>query len=152
MRRKIIKVASCAILAGTAALLSSSCTSAMKKADLNKDDKISTEELNKALVSAIFDAADKNGNGSVTYDEWKLVFPKVTKKRFNTHALGKNGNFTLPEALAYCEKEGTFDKLVNKIDLNKDGIIDKEEAANFQQKMQAAEGNNDIQKLKTLAN
>lgn len=147
-----MKVTSCAILAGTVALLGSSCTSAMKKADLNKDDKISTEELNQALVSAIFDAADKNGNGRITCDEWRLVFPKVTQKKFNTHALGKNGDFTLPEALAYCGKEKTFDKLVNKIDLNSDGIIDKQEAANFQEKMQAAEGENDIQKLKTLAN
>jgi Ca2+-binding EF-hand superfamily protein len=152
MKRKELLVASCAGLACAAALLGSSCSSATKRADLNKDGKISTEELNNALVKAVFKAADENGNGSVTFEEWKQVFPDSTKKKFQAHDLGKEGAFTLEDALAYCSKNKTFDKLVAKIDSNGDGIIDKEEAGKFQDKMEATEGGNEVQKLKTLAN
>lgn len=152
MKRKKVLMTSCAALAGALALLGSSCSSAAKRADLNKDGKISTEELNKVLVKAVFEAADENGNGSVTFEEWKQVFPDATKKKFTANNLGKSGSFTLEEALAYCKKHKTFDKLVAKIDSNGDGIIDKEEAGKFQDKMEAAEGSNEMQKLKTLAN
>lgn len=143
---------SCAGLAGAAVLLVSSCSSAAKRADLNKNGKISTEELNKALVKAVFEAADENRDGSVTFEEWKQVFPDSTKKKFQAHDLGKNGSFTLEEALTYCKKHKTFDKLVGKVDSNGDGIIDKEEAGKFQDKMAATQGDNEVQKLKTLAN
>lgn len=147
-----ILTTSCAALAGATALLASSCSSAMKQADTNKDGKISTDELNKALVTAIFRAADANGNGSITFEEWQKVFPEVTKKKFLDTIPGDSDKFTLEESLAYCKKHKTFDKLVNRIDSNGDGIIDKEEAGKFQQAMQKAEGSNQAQKLKTLKN
>ena len=152
MRCKKLLMTGCAALACVATLLVSSCSSAAKRADLNEDGKISIEELNQALVKAVFEAADENGDGSVTFEEWKQVFPKTTKREFMAHDLGKSGAFTLKEAQAYCKKHKTFDKLVGKVDSNGDGIIDKEEAGNFQDKMEAAQGDNEVQKLKTLAN
>jgi hypothetical protein len=158
MKRKKILITSCAALAGMAALLGSSCSSMTKRADAspagradgNKDGKISTDELNKALVKGVFEAADENGNGSVILAEWKLVFPDATKEKFQAIDQSNNGSFNLEEALAYCEKQKTFDQLVNKIDSNGDGIIDKEEAGVFYDKMQGAKGDNEAQKLKTL--
>ena len=152
MRRKKLFMTSCMALTGAAAILATSCSSAAKRADTNKDGKISTEELNEALVQAVFKAADENRDGSVTFEEWKQVFPDTTKKKFQAHDLGKNGSFTLEEALVYSKTHKTFDKLVSKVDSNGDGIIDKEEAGNFQDKMEATQGDNEVQKLKTLAN
>ncbi|MCF6312555.1 MAG: EF-hand domain-containing protein [Verrucomicrobiales bacterium] len=124
----------------------------MKQADTNKDGKISTDELNEALVTAVFTAADANANGSITFEEWQKVFPEVTKKKFMDTIPGDNEQFTLVESLAYCKKHKTFDKLMNRIDSNGDGIIDKAEADKFQQAMQKAKGSNETQKLKTLTN
>ncbi|NOX98523.1 MAG: hypothetical protein GXP30_02135 [Verrucomicrobia bacterium] len=152
MKRKKLLTVSCIVFTGAVALLGSSCSSALKQADTNSDGKLATDELNKALVKAVFEAADENGNGSVTHEEWKQVFPGSTKKKFMAHDLGKNGSFTLDEALSYCKKHKTFDKLAAKVDSNGDGIIDKEEAGKFQDKMEAAQGENQAQKLKTLAN
>lgn len=152
MKRQILLTISCAAVTAATALLGSSCSSAMKRADVNDDGKISTTELNRVLVVAVFEAADKNGDGIVTYDEWKLVFPEVTKEKFQANGLGESGSFTLEDALAYCKKHKVFDKLVAQIDSNGDGIIDKQEAGDFQDEMKAAEGSNDVQKLKTLAN
>ena len=152
MKRKKILITSCAALAGATALLASSCSSAMKRADTNKDGKISTDELNEALVTAVFGAADANGNGSVTYEEWQKVFPEVTKKKFMDTLPGDSDEFNLGDSLTHCKKHKTFDKLVNRIDSNGDGIIDKTEADKFQQEMQKAKGDNKIQKLKTLTN
>lgn len=152
MKRKKILITSCAALVGATALLASSCSSAMKQADTNKDGKISTDELNVALVTAVFGAADANGNGSVTYEEWQKVFPETTKKKFMDTLPGDNDEFNLEESLTYCKKHKTFDKLVNRIDSNGDGIIDKAEAEKFQQEMQKAKGDNKTQKLKNLTN
>ena len=152
MKRKKILITSCAALAGATALLASSCSSAMKQADTNKDGKISTDELNEALVRAVFGAADANGNGSVTYEEWQKVFPEVTKKKFLDAVPSDSEQITLEESLAYCKKHKTFDKLLNRIDSNGNGIIDKAEAEKFQQEMQKAKGDNKTQKLKTLTN
>ncbi len=124
----------------------------MKKADTNKDGKISTDELNRALITAVFRAADANGNGSITFEEWQKVFPQVTKKKFMDTIPGDSEQFTLEESLAYCKTHKTFDKLVNRIDSNGDGIIEKAEAEKFQQAMQKAKGSNTTQKLKTLTN
>ena len=152
MKRKKMLITSCTALAGATALLASSCSSAMKQADTNKDGKISTDELNEALVIAVFGAADANGNGSVTYEEWQKVFPEVTKKKFLDAVPSDSEQITLEESLAYCKKHKTFDKLLNRIDSNGNGIIDKAEAEKFQQEMQKAKGDNKTQKLKTLTN
>ncbi|MCF6314040.1 MAG: hypothetical protein L3J39_16455 [Verrucomicrobiales bacterium] len=152
MKRKKIVMMTCAALAGATALFGSACSSAVKRADINKDGKISTDELERALVLAVFEAADDNGNGSVTFEEWKKVFPKTTKSKFSSHDLGRTGAFTLDEALTYCKKHKSFTKLVKGIDDNSDGFIDKEEATKFHEKMQASEGDNSLEKLKTLVN
>lgn len=152
MRRRNILITICAAQVMLAALLVNSCSSAAKKADSNKDGKISTEELNQALVKAVFEAADENRNGSVTFEEWKLIFPEASKTEFHDTDLGKSGSFTLVEAFAYCEKQKTFDQLVKKIDSNGDGVIDKEEAGVFYDKMHETKGDNEVQKLKKLMN
>ncbi len=103
-----------------------------------------------ALVNAIFKAADRNRNGSVNYAEWKRIFPEMSEEEYAKHDLGSKGSFTRQEAQAYCEKKGTFDKLVGGMDTSGDGIIDAAEAGAFKEKLRAAPGANPVQKLESL--
>ena len=145
------------ILAGVVAvgLMVSSCgpkESAMKKADLNQDNRISTAEMDRALVNAVFDQADRNRNGSVDYREWRRIFPEMSEEEFSKHDLGSRGSFTREEAVAYCAKKKTFDKLVGKVDTSGNGFIDPSEAEVFRDQLRAAEGKNSVQKLDSLLN
>ena len=119
----------------------------MKRADLNADGKVSTGEMERHLVDAIFDAADRNRDGSVNHAEWQKIFPDVTAEEFAKHDLGKTGSFTRAEGHAYCDRKGTFDKLVGKVDSSGDGIIDRAEAGAFKEKLRAAPGANSVQRL-----
>ena len=147
---KLIQV----ILTLVIAILATSCAkkgvSAFDHADKNQDNQLSVAELEVALTEAIFIAADSNGDGIVTFEEWKLVFPKADEKNFAASNTDGQPGITLAEATVAIDKKGTFDKLLAKIDTNGDSIVSKEEAAVFYDAYQAAEGSTELEKLENV--
>jgi hypothetical protein len=134
-----------------AALFLVSCESAFEHADANDDNQLSVKEVDAALAETVHTAGDANQDGIVTYEEWKLVFPKADKKAFDKHDTDGSG-LTLEETIVTVDQDGTFDELIEKIDTNSDGIVDETEAGLFYDKYQTVEGDNDVMKLEAIIN
>jgi Ca2+-binding EF-hand superfamily protein len=144
--------------AATAALLALATASceipegAFEHTDSDDDGKLEVKELEVALTETVHVTGDTNRDGTLTLEEWTAVYPKADKDDFNKYDTDGTPGLSLEETTIALDDLGTFDILIAKIDTNKDGVIDKEEAAVFYDALQAADGDNDIQKLDNLLN
>lgn len=122
---------------------------AFDHADANDDNQLSVAEVEIALAEAIFLAGDANGDGVVTFEEWKLIYPKADPKKNAAHNTDGQPGLTLAETTVALEKNGAFEKLMAKIDTDGDGVVSKNEAGAFYDAFQAAEGETDLEKLES---
>lgn len=153
MKRSHLQTGSALLAAAAVAFGLASCEQpkgAFEHADTNRDGKLQVAEFEVALAEALVRYADADQDGKVTFAEWQHVFPQADKAKFLAADTDGDGAISLSEAIAYVDKAGTFDTLIAKIDTNGDGVIDKAEAGAFYEKLQAAEGDNELQKLKTV--
>ncbi len=150
----LARTTTCLAIAAIAvvASIATGCNRQFEKADANKNGKLETTELDTALAKSLHKAGDTNKDGSVTYTEWKAVYPKSNQATFNKYDTDGTSGLSLAESTAGLQGEGIFKKLSARIDTNKDGVIDKNEAATFHDAMEAADGANQVQKLNNLLN
>ena len=142
----------CAALGLALALGTAGCRQHFEEADVNQNGKLEVTELDAPLAEALHRAGDKNRDGNLTYAEWIEVYPKSNKAKFNKYDTDGTTGLSLAEATTALSKEGTFRKVTNKIDTNRDGVIDRNEAAVFHDAMEAADGENKVQQLENLIN
>src|SRR5689334_7236600 len=98
------------------------------KADANHDGKLSPNEASDYFVSNIFESADQNKDGKVTWDEWNVPGSGRTKAKFDAADTNHGGVLPLEEALAYGRKRHAFKKEFDEADTNHDGYVTLAEA------------------------
>ena len=141
------------VLAAVAALsLAGGCSSAhnFARADVNKDGKLSKDEMEKVLLSAVFEAGDVNDDSKITLTEYRSVDPKYPTSRFKARDINSDGSVTPQELLEYADRTNSLDDLIAMMDTDKDGYVTPAEAKAFNKLLQEQEGDNDLQKLSTL--
>lgn len=97
------------------------------KADVSKDNQLSLDEVNRYLVTEIFDSRDRNHDGKLTLQEWSVEGAKGNDKLFLDRDANHDGVVTLDEALAYGRKHGMAKKLLQAADTNHDDQLSREE-------------------------
>jgi Ca2+-binding EF-hand superfamily protein len=96
--------------------------------DTNKDGKLSLKEVNKFSLPRLFGRFDTDGDAVVTLADVRAIDPKFDARQFEARDLDGNGKVTFREYRRYAEKNGVLDKLFGKVDTDGDGYITKPEA------------------------
>ncbi|CAN5905354.1 hypothetical protein BH11VER1_BH11VER1_07070 [soil metagenome] len=121
-------------LALAAASLSSCQTAAPNRfdtADLDKDGKLSAEEVSDFYVVSVFETRDANKDGKMTLEEWVVAGDKVQTANFKKRDTNKDGVVTRAEAMSYAKKHDSLKAVFTEADTNKDGSVSREEAKAF---------------------
>jgi Ca2+-binding EF-hand superfamily protein len=116
-------------------------------ADSNDDLKVSPKEFERYMLESVFAEADGDGNGQVTFEEWKAANPDADPDKFRAPDTNGDKMVSPEEAEAHFKKEGTWADLFDQIDTDSDGFISSAESVAFKEKM-AAQSGTSIQKLK----
>ena len=134
------------------AVILSACASqsGFDLADKNANQKISPKEFDTYMLRAVFAESDADGNGLVTFQEWKAANPDAEPAKFSAPDTNRDQMVSLEEARVHFEKQGTWADLFDKIDTDNDGFITSAEASAFNDKMEAQSGT-PIQKLSQAA-
>jgi len=135
-------------------LLASGCQSAKDPfavADADGSGKIAKPEFERFMLESIFSEADANGDSKVSYEEWKVINPDTEKEKFSKPDADKDGLVTPEEMKAYFAGKDTFGTLFEKIDVNGDKGLDREEVETFYKKAEQAAGSNSLQKISNAA-
>jgi hypothetical protein len=98
------------------------------KADLNKDGKLSREEVSDFVVHNIFDARDANKDGKLSPTEWWPDNDAEQRAMFNKRDTNKDGFVSLAEALAWGRANKGWGDIMKEADTNADGFISPAEA------------------------
>lgn len=98
------------------------------RADVNKDGKLSREEVSDFLVLQVFDARDTNKDGKLSPEEWWPGKDPVERAKFKQRDLNKDGVLSLEEALHWGRTNQGWGDMMNEADTNGDGFISLTEA------------------------
>ncbi len=127
-----MKPAPCVLLAALG-LLTGCATRSDKdlftEADANKDGRLTLEEVNAMGLPRLFDRFDGNRDGAVTQAEAQAVEPGFDLKLFTERDLNKDGKVSYEEYLQVARRRGGLKQHFAAVDTNRDGFIDKAEAA-----------------------
>ncbi len=96
--------------------------------DTNKDGKLSLKEVNKFSLPRLFGRFDTDGDAVVTLADVRAIDPKFDAQQFEARDLDGNGKVTFREYRRYAEKNGVLNQLFGKVDTDGDGYITKPEA------------------------
>lgn len=100
-------------------------------ADVNKDGKLSAEEVSDFYVVSVFETRDANTDGKMTMEEWVVAGDKVQTANFKKRDADKDGVVTRAEAISYARKHDSLKAVFTEADSNKDGTVSREEARAF---------------------
>lgn len=128
VRRSLALVFAAALFAGCQTTDQPSGRDRFNKVDTNKDGKLSQAEASDYIVTKVFEARDKNGDGKMTWEEWHVEGDNSSKTKFAARDTNKDGVVSLDEALTYGRKSGIAKEAFHKADTNKDGYLSYEEA------------------------
>ena len=98
------------------------------RADLNKDGKLSREEVSDFVVHNVFDARDTNKDGKLTLEEWWPGEDPVETAKFKKRDLNKDGVVSLEEALHWGRTNEGWGDIMKEADTDRDGFITPAEA------------------------
>lgn len=126
-----------ALVTASLALVSCGKKDLFNEADKNSDGLVDKAEFNSYMLGSIFGRADADGDGKVTFAEWRASNPDADKKVFDDLDADKNGSVSFAEASVQFIAKGTGDNLFDAVDADKDGRITREEAAAYMRKMEA---------------
>lgn len=96
--------------------------------DTNKDGKLSIKEVNKFALPRLYGRFDTDGDAVVALEDVRAIDPKFDEKLFAARDLDGNGKVTFREYRRYAEKNGVLNELFGKVDTDGDGFIVKPEA------------------------
>jgi Ca2+-binding EF-hand superfamily protein len=98
------------------------------KADLNKDGKLTREEVSDFVVHNIFEARDANNDGKLSPTEWWPDNDAEQRAMFTKRDTNKDGFVSLAEALAWGRANKGWGDIMKEADTNGDGFITPAEA------------------------
>jgi len=104
--------------------------------DTNKDGKLSLKEVNKFALPRLYGRFDADGDAVVTLADARAIDPKFDAAQFEARDLDGNGKVTFREYRRYAEKNGVLDKVFGTVDTNGDGFITKPEADAYVEKLE----------------
>ncbi len=125
------------MLAAVMALPSCTPSNPFKKADTNKDDKVSQAEFNRYILEEIYSATDTDGDSKITFKEWKAANPEAKKSKFKLPDDNSDGSVTPKELQKYYKEEGKLVDLFKKIDSSSDGSLSHAEVEAYMSKAEA---------------
>jgi len=96
--------------------------------DANKDGKLSLKEVNKFSLPRLYGRFDTDGDASVTLEDARKIDATFDAGQFEARDLDGNGKVTFREYRRYAEKNGVLNKLFGSVDKDGDGYITKTEA------------------------
>ena len=133
-------------------LLLAACagTSGYDQADANDDQKVGPKEFETYMLEAVFAEADADGDGKVTFQEWKAANPDADPEKFLAPDTNGDKMVSPKEAKAHFAKQGTWNDLFDKMDTDNDGYVSSAEAVAFRDKM-AAQSGTPVQQLNQAA-
>ena len=140
-----------ASLAVGALLFGASCATT-DPADTNRDGVLSVPELESAMVDAIINYSDQNGDGQLTFAEWQAANSQADASLFHKRDLNGDGKVSRAEAMKSTSDSNLWSRLISKIDLNSDGIIDESEKAAFRAEMAKGDQDNKLNRLIEISN
>tara|TARA_R110002096_G_scaffold39182_19_gene107443 strand:- start:93 stop:587 length:495 start_codon:yes stop_codon:yes gene_type:complete len=115
--------------------------------DSDKDGQLDVAELEAALTRSVFDIGDSNKDGKLSKEEVRKAAPERPDSKFALNDKDKSGYLSYGEVVQFVDEEGSFDKILEKIDLNGDSIIDPKEAGRFHDAMTAADRDQNLTPL-----
>jgi len=104
--------------------------------DTNKDGKLSLKEVNKFALPRLYGRFDEDGDAVVTLADARAIDPNFDAAQFEARDLDGNGKVTFREYRRYAEKNGVLDKVFGTVDTNGDGFITKPEADAYVEKLE----------------
>ncbi len=99
----------------------------LETADVNRDGKLSHDELADFMACHLFYKRDANRDNKLTLDEWWPGADAIEKKPFHKRDLDDNGIVTLDEARRHARKDPNIAATLNNADRNQDGFADWDE-------------------------
>jgi Ca2+-binding EF-hand superfamily protein len=99
--------------------------------DLDHDGFVSRGEFTDAVAAITFARADRNQDGVIDLEEWRAVEGPSGDALFRLRDLSRNGKISPQEARLAAEKNGSLAAVFTAIDSNRDGVIDRAEAARY---------------------
>lgn len=123
-----------ALLIVPLALLLGGCSTPQAKfrrADLNRDRKLSKQEFTDGAAILIFQKFDANQDGVVTIEEWRVVEGTGDDAGFKKRDPNRDGKITLPEAKQMVSTGQRFSRLFADLDANNDGFVEWVEIEEF---------------------
>lgn len=96
--------------------------------DTNKDGKLTLKEVNRFALPRLYGRFDTDGDASVTLEDARKIDPAFDVSQFEARDLDGNGKVTFREYRRYAEKNGVLNKLFGSVDKDGDGYITKTEA------------------------
>lgn len=104
-------------------------------ADTNGSKSLDQAELHAYTAKMFLVTYDSNGDGGVSFREWQQVKPEANPVKFASRDTDKNGKIDAVEMLGVVRKSPTFGPLMQTLDINKDGLVDPAEGAQFRKHM-----------------
>lgn len=104
--------------------------------DTNKDGRLSLKEVNKFALPRLYGRFDEDGDAAVTLDDARAIDPDFDAAQFEARDLDGNGKVTFREYRRYAEKNGVLDKVFGTVDTDGDGFITKPEADAYVEKLE----------------
>lgn len=137
---------------GLAGILAA-CTNAgrFQEADPNGDGYSSHDEFTAYMKREVFAIADQNSDGQVTEAEWKAFNPESERREFVRADRDGSGGVSRSEADVAFDREGTLDRLFDRIDTDGSKTLSKEELSAFKAKVGQQPGNGLGQKISSAA-
>jgi Ca2+-binding EF-hand superfamily protein len=105
--------------------------------DTNKDGKLSLKEVNKFALPRLYGRFDTDGDAVVTLEDARAIDPKFDVNQFEARDLDGNGKVTFREYRRYAEKNGVLNKVFATVDTDGDGFITKPEAEVYVAKLES---------------
>lgn len=118
-------------LLGTGCQTTSTEPDRFAQADTDRSGALSRDEVNRFLVTRVFESRDANGDGRLTRAEWLVGDDAGQEKLFAERDANRDGVVTLEEALAYGKRKGAANSFVREADTNKDGALSREEVTAY---------------------
>lgn len=99
-----------------------------RKADRDRDGRLSWEEARDYEYRRVFDLIDLAGDGMITEEEAREISPDYTKSQFRAFDLNRDDAVTFPEFEKVQDARGDVKKRFLAADLDGDGFVTRKEA------------------------
>ena len=139
----------CGLLASSSLLLLSQCASenTYTRLDANSDGKCTRKEFDVYMKQGFFHRIDIDNDRLITFSEWQTFHPKVTQAQFLNADLNRDGFMSRAESDKRFDREGNLAKLFHVIDVDQNGTLSTEEAADFRSKLHTTKAATPIERL-----